>query len=409
METLFSTLLAPLLPFFKDNGTKIDENARSSKLFFEDFFRKIVFAFQQNIESLHGLSLELKTSQLACNLELNYTPFSTLKDAFHRFKASDFERIYQVALSSFDWRTCKSFEELGKLCIIDGSLFPTLLSMQWTSYKTSSNACKLHLCLELNRMLPTEFWIGSGNSSERAFIQNIAQKDITYIADRGYFSFELVEILGKIGAFFVFRLKGNILTTMIEDRAITHHLPMPKCFEKVKDQLVTFTNMPNLGTFRLVAFHVGDKHFSICTNRTDLNTLQIIMLYAYRWQIELMFKFLKRTMTGLHLFNNSENGVKIQFYILLTLAVLQLRLKQDCQSKQEEINNTGEIKQKDCKENDTQIQDTNYLYPDASKFIKDISLFLYKSWKISKSFLIILKNNICQILDSKLIHLLATH
>jgi IS4 transposase len=79
-----------------------------------------------------------------------------------------------------------------------------------------------------------------------------------------------------------------------------------------------------------VRFTIQGKQFAICTNRTDLNTLQIIVCYAYRWQIELMFKFLKRTMHGLHLFNQSENGVKIQFYCLLTLALLQLRLKQCC-------------------------------------------------------------------------------
>jgi hypothetical protein len=51
----------------------------------------------------------------------------------------------------------------------------------------------------------------------------------------------------------------------------------------------------------LVKFSVLQSDFIICTNRFDLTSLQIIMLYAYRWQIELLFKFLKRTLNGIHL------------------------------------------------------------------------------------------------------------
>ena len=399
MDTIFTTLLSPLADFFKDSGANIDKKAASTKLFFEDFFQKIVFAFQNNISSLRSLSLELQTNPTAKALALSYTPFSTLKDGFSRFKAADFAQIYQVALACFDWRACKSFQELGKLCLIDGSLFPTLLSMEWTTYKSQSNACKLHLCLELNRMLPTEFWVGSGNSSERAFVQRIAQKGVTYIADRGYFSFDLVEKLVEKEAFFVFRLKSNLLTTLIENKPLTHQVPFPACFERVTDQLIAFTNQPDLGRFRLVCFHIQGKQFTICTNRTDLTTLQIILLYAYRWQIELMFKFLKRTMNGLHLFNQSENGVQIQFYSLLTLALLQLRLKQVCQRQQKVVEQE--------QEKDDIEQHITYFKHEVAQFVKDISLFLHQSWKISKNFLIILKNNLSQVLDFHLIERLA--
>jgi len=65
------------------------------------------------------------------------------------------------------------------------------------------------------------------------------------------------------------------------------------------------------------------------TNRFDLTTFQIICIYAYRWQIELLFRFLKRTMNGLHLIKNDKRGVMIQFYALLITAILGRNLKQD--------------------------------------------------------------------------------
>ena len=48
----------------------------------------------------------------------------------------------------------------------------------------------------------------------------------------------------------------------------------------------------------------------------------------YQWKIELIFRFLKRTMNGIHLINHSQDGVTIQFYMLLIVSLLQLRLKQ---------------------------------------------------------------------------------
>jgi len=83
-----------------------------------------------------------------------------------------------------------------------------------------------------------------------------------------------------------------------------------------------------------VQFEVCQSKFRLITNRCDLTSLEIILSYAYRWQIELFFKYVKRTLNGLHLFNHSQNGVEIQFYLLMTLAILMLKFKQDCRKEQ---------------------------------------------------------------------------
>ena len=60
---------------------------------------------------------------------------------------------------------------------------------------------RLHLSFNLNQMIPTEFWIKEGNSCERNFFINVIKEGITYIADRGYFSFELAhKVLEKKAA-----------------------------------------------------------------------------------------------------------------------------------------------------------------------------------------------------------------
>ena len=79
-----------------------------------------------------------------------------------------------------------------------------------------------------------------------------------------------------------------------------------------------------------MSFRVGQERYLIPTNRLELTAFQVILLYAYRWQVELIFRFLKRTMNGLHLLSHSKEGVTIHFYALLITALLELRLKQKC-------------------------------------------------------------------------------
>lgn len=92
---------------------------------------------------------------------------------------------------------------------------------------------------------------------------------------------------------------------------------------------------------------------------------------------------------GLHLFNQSENGVEIQFYLLMTLALLLLKFKQKNEPSPKNKQATGE---------------KNEASP--AKWIKEISEVFYKSWKISKSWLLIIKNSLSKVVDNKLLTML---
>ena len=114
---------------------------------------------------------------------------------------------------------------------------------------------------------------------------------------------------------------------------------IPNCLNQVKDELIRFTNDPHERVFRLISFTVLGNQFQIITNRLELSTLEIIMLYAYRWQIELLFKFIKRFLLGIHLFNHSKNGVNIQFCLLMILSVIYMSTKQFCKITVENVKN----------------------------------------------------------------------
>ncbi len=122
------------------------------------------------------------------------------------------------------------------------------------------------------------------------------------------------------------------------------------------------------------------------------------MLYAYRRQVELLFKFLKRTLNAIHLFNKSERGANIQFYIFMITAMLELRLMQICQQKTREA-----IQQK------KELEELNqYFGVSPERWIKSIASPFYEHWKIGAHWLLSLRSLIDHIFDDIVIAKLGT-
>jgi len=88
--------------------------------------------------------------------------------------------------------------------------------MLWAEYTAKSQALKLHLCFELNRMIPTAFLVTAATSSERKALLNMLEEGVTYIGDRGYMSFKLCYELIQRKAHFIFRVKKNLIYTVKE-------------------------------------------------------------------------------------------------------------------------------------------------------------------------------------------------
>lgn len=405
----FEKLTAPLKKILDQQASQIDAKAKSKALFFSDFTLKMVYAVVMRISSLRMLVSELETNPTAPQLGFTTTPYSTLQDAFSRFCSSQFKEIYINILKSYQWLSIKAIDEVGIIKLVDGSLFPTLKSMFWAEYKKTKNSIRLHLEFELNTMIPTEFIAQKANSGEREFLLSILKKGGTYIADRGYFSFSLADAVEKAKAFFIIRIKSNLKFTVLESLKITTlEKKIPTCFQQITDQIISFNNDSFGHHYRLICFCVLESKFMICTNRLGLSTLQIIMLYAYRWQIELLFKFLKRTLNGIHLFNNSENGVNIQFYIFMITALLQLKLKQFCRLEQEKINQEGK-KLEEVNQEGKKLEDLNTYSGDSPElWIKSIATVFYKYWKIGCHWLLHLRNLIAKPFDGYVILKLAS-
>lgn len=166
---------------------------------------------------------------------------------------------------------------LGKLSIIDGSKFNINIRADWAEYKSTKRGIKLHLLLNLNEMIIQNLVISKAKESEIKILEEMIEAGITYIADRGYVSFDLFNHFCDKSSYFVIRIRNN----MCYKEKLYQEINL--CgFGSVKYKIISFDNDSHKRTYILVCFKYGGKYYQILTNRLDLTAEEIIFLYACR-------------------------------------------------------------------------------------------------------------------------------
>ncbi|MEJ2711151.1 MAG: IS4 family transposase [Anaerolineales bacterium] len=394
--TTFDVLFQPLARFLAQHERDHPPHHRE-ELHFKDFSRLLVYHFAKGCESGRQLLTDVSTAEP--ELELGEVKRSTFFDAFQRFPVAWFGSMLAFLLATVVWPTIPELETLGKLYCVDGSLFPAIASMLWAEYRSNHQAIRLHLCFELNRMIPAHFLVDSGKSNEKKALRQMLEADVTYIADRGYLSFPLLAAIVSAQAFFIIRAKANLVYQRAERLPVNLPGTVQHLFCHVTDQRVRLTNAQGRPIYRLVSFYVGPEQYLILTNRLDLTTFQVILLYAYRWQVELIFRFLKRSLNGLHLLSYSKEGVTIHFYALLITALLQLRLKQACVDRTE----TAQSEPKEPVIAGLMIAPERLAGTRGHTFLATVGEKLHRYWKISRHWLVALRNYLARPFDYQVV------
>jgi IS4 transposase len=402
-HTTFDELCEPINPFLDQHERDRTPHHRE-KLHFSDFVRQLVYHFAKGCESGRQLLTDIETSD--SELELDEVKRSTFFDAFQRFPVAWFASLLAFLLTTVVWQAIPELTALGKLYCVDGSVFPAIASMLWAEYTSRHHAIRLHLCFELNRMLPAHFLVDTGNSNEKKALLQMLETGVTYIADRGYLSFPLLAAIVTANAFFVIRAKVNLVYVRVERLPVTLPSTVQHLFLHVTDQRVRVKNAKGRPIYRLVSFFVGQEQYLILTNRMDLSTFQVILLYAYRWQVELIFRFLKRSLNGLHLLSQSREGVTIHFYALLITALLELRLKQHCVAACEAAQTThtaGIVENNGPAIVGLMIEPELLAGTRGNTFLATVGQKLHRYWKIGKHWLTMLRNFLARPFDAHVV------
>ena len=200
------------------------------------------------------------------------------------------------------------------LCL---SLFP------WAKFRKQKAAVKMHTLLDLQGNIPTFISITNGKVHDVNTLDEIdLEAGAFYVMDRAYVDFKRLYIFTLSAAFFVVRTKSNVLL----QRRYSH--PVDKTTGVRSDHTVILTAIGSAKvypeTLRRVSYLDVEtkKRFKFLTNNFTLPALTIASIYKSRWQIELFFKWIKQHLRIKAFFGTSENAVKTQLWIAVSVYVL---------------------------------------------------------------------------------------
>jgi Domain of unknown function (DUF4372)/Transposase DDE domain len=200
------------------------------------------------------------------------------------------------------------------LCL---SLFP------WAKFRKHKAAVKMHTLLDLHGNIPTFISITDGKVHDVNILDEIVpEAGAFYVMDRGYVDFERLYVFTLSAAFFVVRTKSNVLL----QRRYSH--PVDKSTGVRSDHTVILTAFGSVQAYPEVLRRVSyldvetKKRFKFLTNNFTLPALTITQIYKARWQVELFFKWVKQHLRIKAFYGTSENAVKTQIWIAISVYVL---------------------------------------------------------------------------------------
>lgn len=219
----------------------------------------------------------------------------------------------------------------GTVYVIDSTTIELCLNLfPWAKLKTVRAAVKLNLAMELKGNIPAFFHISSGKTSDFDFLDFLEFEALAYyVMDKGYVDFGRFYKIHQAKAFFVTRAKDNMAYKRL------YSSPVDKTVGLVCDQIIQLTNYYSAKDYpeklRRIKYHdrETDCTYVFLTNDFSLPASTVTLLYKYRWQIELFFKWVKQHLSIESFWGRSENAVKTQICIALCAYLLVSILKKN--------------------------------------------------------------------------------
>ncbi len=205
------------------------------------------------------------------------------------------------------------------LCL---TLFP------WAPFQRSKAAIKLHTLLDLRANIPAFIHITGARWHDSWVLDELTpEPGAFYVMDRGYIDFVRLYRLNLSAAFFVVRGRANF-----RFRRLYSH-PVDRTTGLICDQIIVTTGQRSATDYpdklRRIKYRDPEtgKTFTFLTNNVTLPALTIAQLYKCRWQVELFFKWIKQHLRIKRFFGNTENAVKTQVWIAISVYVLVAIIK----------------------------------------------------------------------------------
>ena len=216
------------------------------------------------------------------------------------------------------------FELANTAYALDSTTIDLCLSVfPWAPFRTTKAAVKMHTLLDLRGNIPTFIHISDGKLHDVNVLDVLVpEAGAIYVMDRGYVDFERLHAMHQAGAFFVTRAKSNTRLRRVYSAQVDRDTGI------ICDQTVALVGYYSRRDYpvhlRRIRFKDPEsgKTLVFLTNNFTLPAQTICALYKARWQIELFFKWIKQHLRIKKFYGTSENAVKSQIWIAVSVYVL---------------------------------------------------------------------------------------
>ena len=214
----------------------------------------------------------------------------------------------------------------GRVFALDSTTVDLCLEVfLWAPFRSTKAAVKIHTLLDLKTSIPEFIFISEGNVHDVKMMDLIpVQKGSYYIMDKAYVDFERLYAIRQEKAYFVVRAKENLKFKRINSRN------PDKTIGILCDQDILLTGINSSYRYpehlRRIKFYDAEfeRTFVFLTNNFKIKAQTVTQLYKHRWGIELFFKWIKQNLKIQSFWGFSENAVKTQIWIAISVYVLVL-------------------------------------------------------------------------------------
>lgn len=244
------------------------------------------------------------------------------------------EFAFHVVSIAQSKRITKEFELHGRFYAIDSTTIDLCMSVfRWAEFRSTKSGIKVHTQIDIATEIPVFYRITNAKVHDVNSMDWFTYEALAcYVFDRGYFDLARLYKIHVFGAFFIIREKGKPAYEIVDGESI-----LDGTDNVLKDQSIRFTKKENLekypGTVRRIVYYAPELHrsFVYYTNNFFLSAKDIALLYKYRWQVELFFKWIKQHLQVKRFWGESENAVRIQIHIAIItyclIAIIEHDLK----------------------------------------------------------------------------------
>lgn len=340
-------LIHKFIPMLK--RFRLVRNHHNRELYCDQYICLILFYFFNPIlSSLRGIQQASHLEKVKKLLGVKGTSLSSLSDASSVFDANLIAPlIKELSNKTIPLEKDPKLKSLQQsLVAVDGTLLRALPKMLWAVWIDDQHrAAKLHLEFDILRSTPVNAKITDGNGNEKTVLREFLSPNKLYTLDAGYKEYKLFQEIIDANSSFVARLPDNAVWETIEHKSLTDD---DKKAGVQMDMIIRLGSKKKQNDLTqpvrvIEIFHKGnsskprkskvssektesstdsDYTFLLGTDRMDLSAEIIALIYRYRWQIELFFRWFKCILGCTHLISLSENGVSIQVYCALIASML---------------------------------------------------------------------------------------